>query len=219
MRRLAYATRTVSLLDTLMSRHDRVAREDLLDAAGLLVVPKGNAGRRRAGRAQQSAPGPWRLAPEESRKRMEDGHHVRARCTACCSDCSPASQLHSVWRPGAAVGTAACERRCRRLLAATTELPWRAVLITVIAVAMIIGWLSTLWPYYHVFGTDRTGNDVLYQALKSIRTAVRHRHAGHDRDAAAGDRARHSGRLFQRLGRRWQSSTSTRCFRRFRRSC
>ena len=26
--------------------------------------------------------------------------------------------------------------------------------------------------YYHPFGTDRTGNDVLYQALKSIRTAV-----------------------------------------------
>ena len=26
-------------------------------------------------------------------------------------------------------------------------------------------------PYYHVLGTDRTGNDVLYQALKAIRTA------------------------------------------------
>jgi peptide/nickel transport system permease protein len=26
-------------------------------------------------------------------------------------------------------------------------------------------------PHYHVFGTDRTGNDVLVQALKSIRTA------------------------------------------------
>ena len=24
---------------------------------------------------------------------------------------------------------------------------------------------------YHVLGTDRTGNDVLYQALKSVRTA------------------------------------------------
>jgi peptide/nickel transport system permease protein len=29
----------------------------------------------------------------------------------------------------------------------------------------------TLMDYYHVLGTDRTGNDVLYQALKSIRTA------------------------------------------------
>ena len=25
--------------------------------------------------------------------------------------------------------------------------------------------------HYHVFGTDRTGNDVLYQAMKSVRTA------------------------------------------------
>jgi len=28
-----------------------------------------------------------------------------------------------------------------------------------------------LMDWYHVFGTDRTGNDVLYQALKSVRTA------------------------------------------------
>ena len=53
-----------------------------------------------------------------------------------------------------------------------TEIPWRSMLITAIVMAMIIGWLVALWPYYHPFGTDRTGNDVLYQALKSIRTAV-----------------------------------------------
>ena len=53
-----------------------------------------------------------------------------------------------------------------------TEVPWRPMLITVIVMAMIIGWLAALWPYYHPFGTDRIGNDVLYQALKSIRTAV-----------------------------------------------
>ena len=46
------------------------------------------------------------------------------------------------------------------------------MLITVIVMTMIIGWLAAVWPYYHPFGTDRTGNDVLYQALKSIRTAV-----------------------------------------------
>ena len=37
---------------------------------------------------------------------------------------------------------------------------------------LFIGWLAAIWPAYHPFGTDRTGNDVLYQALKSIRTAV-----------------------------------------------
>jgi peptide/nickel transport system permease protein len=53
-----------------------------------------------------------------------------------------------------------------------TELPWRSMAITICVTAMLIGWLAALWPWYHPFGTDRTGNDVLYQALKSIRTAV-----------------------------------------------
>ncbi len=38
--------------------------------------------------------------------------------------------------------------------------------------ALFVGWVAALWPYYHVFGTDQTGNDVLFQAIKSIRTAV-----------------------------------------------
>jgi peptide/nickel transport system permease protein len=53
-----------------------------------------------------------------------------------------------------------------------TELPWRPMAITICVTAMAIGWLAAIWPWYHPFGTDRTGNDVLYQALKSIRTAV-----------------------------------------------
>lgn len=53
-----------------------------------------------------------------------------------------------------------------------TDLPWRPMLATLLGVAMLIGWIAALWPWYHPFGTDRTGNDVLYQALKSIRTAV-----------------------------------------------
>ena len=54
----------------------------------------------------------------------------------------------------------------------TTEVPWRAMLITASLVALFAGWVAALWPYYHVFGTDQTGNDVLFQAIKSIRTAV-----------------------------------------------
>jgi peptide/nickel transport system permease protein len=53
-----------------------------------------------------------------------------------------------------------------------TELPWRAIMLAVSMVALFSGWVAALWPYYHVFGTDQTGNDVLYQATKSIRTAV-----------------------------------------------
>jgi peptide/nickel transport system permease protein len=58
-----------------------------------------------------------------------------------------------------------------RLLRNRTDLPWRAVVITVLAVFVVFGPLLALAQHYHAFGTDRTGNDVFYQALKSIRTA------------------------------------------------
>ena len=53
-----------------------------------------------------------------------------------------------------------------------TELPWQAILGTLSAITIFTAWVVALWPYYHVLGTDQTGNDVLYQATKSIRTAV-----------------------------------------------
>jgi peptide/nickel transport system permease protein len=59
----------------------------------------------------------------------------------------------------------------RALIANQTDLPLRAVAITVLALCALFGPLFALAQHYHVFGTDRTGNDVFYQALKSIRTA------------------------------------------------
>ena len=52
------------------------------------------------------------------------------------------------------------------------QIPWRAILATVLAVALLLGCAIELAPCYHVFGTDQVGNDVLYQALKSIRTGL-----------------------------------------------
>lgn len=49
--------------------------------------------------------------------------------------------------------------------------PLRAILATLAAVLLLAGPVIALMPHYHVFGTDRTGNDVLVQALKSVRTA------------------------------------------------
>jgi len=53
-----------------------------------------------------------------------------------------------------------------------TELPIRAVLITLGVLLLLVGPIATLSAVYHVFGTDRVGNDLLYLALKSIRTAL-----------------------------------------------
>jgi peptide/nickel transport system permease protein len=60
----------------------------------------------------------------------------------------------------------------RAIWQSDSKVPWRAILITATALALAIGWISALWPHYHVLGTDQTGNDILFQAIKSIRTAV-----------------------------------------------
>jgi peptide/nickel transport system permease protein len=52
-----------------------------------------------------------------------------------------------------------------------TATPWRAACATVLVLAGLGGVVVSLMNHYHVFGTDVTGNDVLYQTLKSIRTA------------------------------------------------
>ena len=52
-----------------------------------------------------------------------------------------------------------------------TRLPLRALLLTAAAIWVLAGVATALAGHYHVLGTDRTGNDVLYQALKSVRTA------------------------------------------------
>ncbi|MBV8037002.1 ABC transporter permease [Roseateles sp.] len=70
------------------------------------------------------------------------------------------ARRHGGWRPALA-----------DLAADRTVYPLRAILLTLAAVLLLAGPVIALMPHYHVFGTDRTGNDVLVQALKSVRTA------------------------------------------------
>jgi peptide/nickel transport system permease protein len=59
----------------------------------------------------------------------------------------------------------------RDIAADRTHYPVRALLITFGLICLLAGPVVALMGHYHVFGTDRTGNDVLVQTLKSIRTA------------------------------------------------
>ncbi|WP_246599018.1 ABC transporter permease [Methylogaea oryzae] len=53
-----------------------------------------------------------------------------------------------------------------------TETPWRALLATLLLL-LSCGWaLAELSASYHVLGTDKVGQDVFYQSLKSIRTGL-----------------------------------------------
>ena len=58
------------------------------------------------------------------------------------------------------------------VFAGRTRVPWRVVLLTAALLLALVGACITVAPYYHVLGTDKTGNDVLYQALKSVRTGL-----------------------------------------------
>ncbi|MEA3413199.1 MAG: ABC transporter permease [Pseudomonadota bacterium] len=49
---------------------------------------------------------------------------------------------------------------------------WRTALWTLATVLVVLAMLGVLSLDYHVLGTDKVGEDVFYQSLKSIRTAV-----------------------------------------------
>lgn len=53
-----------------------------------------------------------------------------------------------------------------------TEVPWRAILITLAAILITSSMVVVLAAHYHVLGTDKVGQDVLYLSLKSIRTGL-----------------------------------------------
>ena len=61
---------------------------------------------------------------------------------------------------------------CLSIWRRTTEVPWRAILITLAIVFILFGIVSMLATHYHVLGTDKVGQDVLYLSLKSIRVAL-----------------------------------------------
>ncbi len=48
----------------------------------------------------------------------------------------------------------------------------KAPLITAAMIILVGGVVIALAPHYHLFGTDKVGNDVFYLALKSARTAI-----------------------------------------------
>ena len=70
---------------------------------------------------------------------------------------------------------AACVRRegfGRAMIAVTARSnPWRPAILVWLLAIFLGCVLLFVWSVWHPFGTDATGNDVLYSAVKSIRTA------------------------------------------------
>lgn len=60
----------------------------------------------------------------------------------------------------------------RAWVEARQNTPLNAMLATIVLLAMLIGLTLNLAGAYHVLGTDKVGQDVLYLSLKSIRTGL-----------------------------------------------
>jgi peptide/nickel transport system permease protein len=63
-------------------------------------------------------------------------------------------------------------RAWNELWRSETEVPWHAILLTLLVFCALAGAIVALAAKYHVLGTDKVGQDVLYQSLKSIRTGL-----------------------------------------------
>ncbi|NEX20048.1 ABC transporter permease [Thiorhodococcus mannitoliphagus] len=59
-----------------------------------------------------------------------------------------------------------------RILAGKTQVPWRTALMTLAALLVLSSVAAELALQYHVLGTDKVGEDVFYQTLKSVRTGL-----------------------------------------------
>ncbi|MDR0716822.1 MAG: ABC transporter permease [Azoarcus sp.] len=97
--------------------------------------------------------------------------------------------MRLAWTPLAALAVSGCAllalalimargRACRPgeairlILAGRTALAWRSALIVLFAAALLTAAVAALGPHYHMLGTDKVGQDVLYLSLKSIRTGL-----------------------------------------------
>jgi peptide/nickel transport system permease protein len=63
-------------------------------------------------------------------------------------------------------------QRWRQLWRGETELPWGVILGTLGVLLLSGGLIAQLAGGWHVLGTDKVGEDVLYQSLKSVRTGL-----------------------------------------------
>lgn len=85
-----------------------------------------------------------------------------------------------LWMFATAIITGVVAARADRRFAETSgdlwrgdlDVPWRAVLITLGLLLVVVMPLIVLSGRYHVFGTDKVGQDVFYLTLKSIRTGL-----------------------------------------------
>lgn len=86
---------------------------------------------------------------------------------ACWGLVSAAALWHLARRRGEPLAVTA-----RRLAAGADPIPWRIAFATLGVILVLSFAVAALAQGYHVLGTDKVGEDVLYQTLKGIRTGL-----------------------------------------------
>ena len=72
-----------------------------------------------------------------------------------------AKRHHATWR-----------KTMRQIVLGEADYPYRTVLIVLLLLLLLGFNLAVLSGQYHILGTDKVGQDVLYQTLKSVRTGL-----------------------------------------------
>ena len=166
-----YATRTESLLDVILAR--QVAMRETTYSAPLATHGFTKETVEIEGRTERAYPrlqfGGAHLKDAAAERDGDLARRVLAGLAAGLAVAAAAVALTAALR-ARRHGIAFAES-LREIAANRTEMPVRAALLTLGAVCLLVGPVAALMGGYHVLGTDRTGNDVLYQAIKSIRTA------------------------------------------------
>jgi peptide/nickel transport system permease protein len=54
----------------------------------------------------------------------------------------------------------------------TPDIPWRTGAMTLLVISILLAWLWGMGQSYHVLGTGKVGQDVLYASFKGVRTGV-----------------------------------------------
>ncbi len=165
-----YATSTQSLLDLVLAR--QVAMREIGYSEPLAYLGLNKESFERGGEVVRDFP-----------RLQHGGAHLddpaRQRTPDVLARVASGAALGLLFAAAAAVAVALALSRThggtsaalRDIVADRTDVPWRAALLTFAAACLLIGPVVALMGHYHVLGTDRTGNDVLVQALKSVRTA------------------------------------------------
>jgi peptide/nickel transport system permease protein len=159
-----YATEVTSVLDLLLARQRAQAERTYSAPLAIHAYVKETVERPDGGQAREYPPLAFagQALEEDGRSHGED---LRARVLTGLGLGLAASAL-------TLVGLGLCVGGVGRLLAGRTRLAWRAAWVTISVIALVAGVIYSLAQAYHVFGTDKVGQDVLLLTLKSVRTAL-----------------------------------------------